>query len=149
MEAVLKLRATTRGEREVGDKNAAFAKAAPLGLVVCFCFPQTHAKRSSCQLACARLRRNVRELENDASGEGRRRLEARRRRALASQDGASRVESAAQAAVRARCEQDAAAFAVDFEDTRCVVRQRPQPQAAICRIPDGVLRLVEDSCRGE
>ena len=64
MEAVLKLRATTRGEREVGDKNAAFAKAAPLGLVVvCFCFPKRtrNAARVSwralgCGATCANWR---------------------------------------------------------------------------------------------
>ena len=99
VDAVLKIRATTRGEHDVGDKNAA-----------------------KCARDRSRLARAVRELENDATGEGKRRLAARRRKAEAARKGASRVETEAQAAIRARAEQDAAAFAVDFEDTRCVVR---------------------------
>ncbi|KAK7254742.1 protein O-mannosyl-transferase [Aureococcus anophagefferens] len=99
VEAVLKIRATTRGEHEVGDKNAA-----------------------KCVQDRSRLKRSVYELEHDETGEGKRRLAARRRKAEAAKSGASRIETSAQAAIRAKAEQDAAAFAVDFEDTRCVVR---------------------------
>ena len=99
VDLVLKIRATTRGQHDVGDKNAA-----------------------KCAKDRSRLARAVRELEADETGEGKRRLAARRRKAEAARQGASRVETEAQAAIRARAEQDAAAFAVDFEDTRCVVR---------------------------
>ncbi|KAH8065004.1 hypothetical protein JL722_1898 [Aureococcus anophagefferens] len=95
VEAVLKIRATTRGEHEVGDKNAA-----------------------KCVQDRSRLKRSVYELEHDETGEGKRRLAARRRKAEAAKSGASRIETSAQAAIRAKAEQDAAAFAVDFEDTR-------------------------------
>ncbi|KAH8068014.1 hypothetical protein JL721_6961 [Aureococcus anophagefferens] len=107
VESVLKIRATTRGEHEVGDKNAA-----------------------KCVQDRSRLKRSVYELEHDETGEGKRRLAARRRKAEAAKSGASRIETSAQAAIRAKAEQDAAAFAVDFEDTRCVVRGCGAPEPA-------------------